>query len=573
VIDLSSSGHQPMTSVDGRLVLTFNGEIYNYRELRLELEGLGCAFRGASDTEVLLQAWAMWGEECLPRLQGMFAFAVWDTKQERLTCVRDAFGIKPLFYAKSSEGFYFASEIHALRELVDKPTNMNSAVMVEYLIHGRYDLSTETFLDGYQRLAAGHVLRIDAYGGQLQAHCERWWWPSLDEDRHLSFDDAVTGVRERFLENVRMHLRSDVPLGVALSGGVDSSSIACAIRHVEPDVPISTFSFVAPGSLINEEAWIDIVNRHIHAVPNKVSVSPEGLSDDLDSMILAQGEPFLSTSIYAQYRVYQAAREVGVTVMLDGQGADELLAGYHGYPSARFRSLLRNGQVADWMRLLRGWSSFPGRSMSDGLQHSVEALAPRRLLPYLRRMSGRDQIPSWIDQSVYPNLVNHSLSQMHPSRGEGQRFLAARLRESLTEGELGVLLRHGDRNSMHWSIESRVPFLTTSFAQFVLRLPEQYLLAPHGETKHVFRAAMRGIVPNVILDRRDKIGFDTAEFDMLRPLRPRVAEWLEGLESIPFVDSAIARKYVEDALSGQRPFTSQVWRLINASRWVQLNNV
>lgn len=573
IIDLSPGGHQPMVSADGRHVLTFNGEIYNYKELRIELQRLGCVFRSASDTEVLLQAWETWGEGCIPRLRGMFAFAMWDSRERRLTCVRDAFGIKPLFYANLKAGFYFASELPALHALVGETMTMNSAVMLDYLVRGRYDIGTETFFAGCERLEAGHVLRVLLDDDAMQIEVERWWWPSIEEDTGVSFRDAVAGVRERFVENIRLHLRSDVAIGVALSGGVDSSSIASAVRYIEPEMPISTFSFVAPGSPVNEEMWVDSVNEHVRASPHKVIIQANELADDLDTMIMTQGEPFGSTSIYAQYRVYQSASESGVKVMLDGQGADELFAGYDGYPTARVRSLLRSGDLVGWARLLSGWSEYPRRSAGQWLQHSVAAIAPQSFMPYMRRVSGRDRRPAWADARAFKRLetriVHQELSRSH---WDG-RSLAGRLREALTQGEMGVLLRHGDRNSMRWSIESRVPFLTTDFAEYSLRLPETYLLSPRGETKHVFRAAMRGIVPDAILDRRDKVGFETPETYWLRALRPRVPEWLEGLDSIPFVDASAARMHVDGALSGRRPFTWQIWRLINASRWVQVNHV
>lgn len=571
IIDLSPGGHQPMESSDGRYVLTFNGEIYNYKELRRELEGLGCVFRSASDTEVLLQAWATWGEKCLSRLKGMFAFAIWDAFEKQVTCARDAFGIKPLFFSNTPSGFFFASELPALRALVGEPSAMNQEVMLDYLVNGRYDLRTETFFEGCERLEAGHVLRLSLKLSTLAPEVERWWWPSVEEDSFLIFSAAVEGVRERFLENVRLHLRSDVPIGVALSGGVDSSSIAAAVRYVEPDMPISTFSFVAPGSAVDEESWVDIVNRRIGAVPTKVAVSATELADDLDAMIMAQGEPFGSTSIYAQYRIYQAAREAGITVMLDGQGADELFAGYHGYPGAMMRSLLRGGDFLGWARFLRGWSDYPGRSLNEGFQHSVAGIAPRSFIPYLRRMSGLDRLPAWVRGRAAREFGVPAFSFSPEGGGSGNRFLVSRLRDALTQGEMGILLRHGDRNSMHWSIESRVPFLTTDFAEYCLRLPERYLLSPTGETKRVFRHAMRGIVPDVVLDRRDKVGFETPEKDWLSALRPRISEWLEGLDAMEFIDSSVARTHVDEVLSGQERFTWVVWRLINASRWSQVS--
>lgn len=571
IIDLSSGGHQPMISEDERYVITFNGEIYNYKELRNELSNLGCTFCTASDTEVLMQAWSVWGEQCLHRLKGMFAFVILDRHEHTLTCVRDAFGVKPLFYTCSPQGFSFASELPALRALIDEPHSMDESVMLDYLVSGRYDQGSSTFFEGFKRLEPGHIMRLNLSGTGLELENKRWWQPSIEEFSSMSFTTAVGEVRERFLENIRLHLRSDVPLGIALSGGVDSSAIASAVRYVDPDMDISTFSFIAPGTPVNEESWADVVNFHIGAKSHKVSVSAKELVEDLDDMIRAQGEPFGSTSIYAQYRVYKAAKSAGITVMLDGQGADELFAGYHGYPSARMQSLLRTGNLLGWAKLVNKWSAFPGRSLKIGLQHTATGIMPKPMLPLARRITGRDKTPNWVCAKNLNELKFGTETYSNPFEPDKGRHLSHRLREALTLGEMGVLLRHGDRNSMRWSMESRVPFLTTDFAEFALKLPESYLLSSQGETKHVLRAAMRGIVPEQVLARKDKVGFETPEHNWLLELRPNIEDWLSGLELIPFVDTSEAKSFVNRFLSGKEPFSWQVWRLINASRWVQLS--
>ena len=385
-------------------------------------------------------------------------------------------------------------------------------------------------------------------------------------------DQAAAELRARFLDNIRLHLRSDVPLGAALSGGLDTSAVVCAMRHVEPDLPIHTFTYVARGSPLDEEAWADRINRHVGAVPHKVSVTPEELADDIDDMLRAQGEPFGSTSIYAQYRVYRLAREAGVTVTLDGQGADELLAGYIGYPGQRLHSLLDGWRVLDAARFLSGWSKWPDRSV----RHAVLALGseycPNVLRGRLLPMLGRSSEPAWLDAG---NLREQGVACNRPSRRDPRqdlpgRRLAATLRDCLISRGLPALLRHGDRNSMRWSLESRVPFLTTDMAEFVLGLPERYLISPQGETKHLFRAAMRGIVPDAVLDRRDKVGFATPELDWFRVLRPKLADWLDGAAAVPFLDEQACRAEVAAIVDGRRRFSWQAWRLINFCRWVQV---
>jgi asparagine synthase (glutamine-hydrolysing) len=252
VIDLSDRASQPMYSRDGRYGLVFNGEIYNYIELREELSRAGHNFHTQSDTEVLLTAWEAWGKESLHRLTGMFAFAVFDFTLRTCTLVRDAFGIKPLFYACADGGFYFASDTRAMRALAPHSTTLNLQRAYDYLVHGEYDFGSDTFFSEFSSLLPGHLMELsldNAHAARPQA----WWTPSIAKGYTLNFEEASLRLRELLLESVRLHLRSDAPLGAALSGGIDSSVIVCAMRHIEPDLPIHTFSFIASDSTVSEE--------------------------------------------------------------------------------------------------------------------------------------------------------------------------------------------------------------------------------------------------------------------------------------------------------------------------------
>lgn len=567
ILDLSSAGHQPMQSADRRFSIVFNGEIYNYRELRSELQSLGHSFISDSDTEVLLAAWIQWGRTCLSRLAGMFAFVVLDRKENTLNCVRDAFGIKPFFYAAQDGDFYFASEIPALKELLPSKLVLSWQRAYDYLAHGDYDSSADTFFEGITHLLPGHLFTVDLQTGRV-TEPERWWAPRIVERTDLSFTDATEMVREQFLQNIRLHLRSDVALGAALSGGIDSSAVVCAMRHVEPDLPIHTFSYIAAGSEMSEEAWVDLINTHVSAVPHKISVGSDELVRDLDSMILAQGEPFGSTSIYAQYRVFQLARESGVTVTLDGQGADEMLAGYNGYPGQRLRSLVEKGRLAEAASFLNEWAKWPGRSRTSGVKNLAGQMVEGRLYELLRSLSGIGSMPRWLNEAP---LVEHGVIGRFPrqrsSFDESGRRVMAELGLSLTRRGLPALLRHGDRNSMRFSVESRVPFLTLDMVNLLLSLPEHYLISEKGETKHVFRAAMRGIVPDDVLDRRDKIGFATPEHAWLLSMADTVRGWLREDLQLPFFNQAEVLREFELIIAGKKPFSWQVWRWINFSRW------
>lgn len=567
VIDLSAAGHQPMESPDKSVSIVFNGEIYNYRELRAELEPLGHRFVSGSDTEVLLAAWRQWGRACLPRLVGMFAFVVFDSARGSLTCVRDAFGIKPFFYSREKGGFLFASEVAAIKALKQERVQLDWQRAYDYLVHADYDSGARSFLEGVLHLLPGHLVELDLASGAL-GEPQRWWTPSIEQRSDLSFADATEQLRERFLASVRLHLRSDVPLGAALSGGIDSSAVVCAMRHVEPDLPINTFSYIARGSAMSEEVWVDRVNQHVGARPHKVMVSGDELARDLDDMIAAQGEPFGSTSIYAQYRVFQLAREQGVTVTLDGQGADEMLAGYNGYPGQRIRSLLEKGQLAEAWHFLDEWSRWPGRSRLAGAKRAVAEMSQGALYDALRRLNGMHSLPHWIRSAP---LEEHGIIRRYPRQraqaGSAGRRVMAELALCLTQRGLPALLRHGDRNSMRFSVESRVPFLTLDMVEMALSLPESYLISPQGETKHIFRAAMRGIVPDDILDRRDKIGFATPEQEWLLGMAGQVRSWLAEDLHLPFLDQAAVLAEFDRVVAGRQAFTWQVWRWINFCRW------
>lgn len=567
VLDLSADGHQPMVSSDKNVSIVFNGEIYNFRELREELKALGYGFVSASDTEVLLAAWCHWGQDCLRRLVGMFAFAVFDRKRGVLTCVRDAFGIKPFFYSKIDGGFGFASEIPALTALLSLKPTLNWQRAYDYLIHGDYDSNSSTLLNGVMHLAPGHFIELDIKTGALSEQ-KRWWSPNIKERSDLSFSQAAEMVRERFLENIRLHLRSDVPLGAALSGGIDSSAVVCAMRHIEPNLPIHTFSFIAGGSDVNEEYWVDRVNAHVGAIPHKVHVTAQELAADLDDMIKSQGEPFGSTSIYAQYRVFKLAKEHGITVTLDGQGADEMLAGYNGYPGQRLRSLIETGRIIDAWNFLNRWSQWPGRNKLHAVKALVGQLTEGPLYERLRRLNGDQHRPTWLNEQVMRDAgVSLSYPNKQPEDILSGRRVIAELAASLSQRGLNALLRHGDRNSMRFSIESRVPFLTIDFANLLLSLPEHYLISPNGETKHIFRAALRGIVPDDVLDRKDKIGFATPEKDWLMSMAPVIREWLSVPIDIPFINQPALLREFNQVMGGTRPFTWQVWRWVNFYRW------
>ena len=568
-IDFSAAGYQPLYSADGRYVLVFDGKIYNCPELRLELEAVGICFKSRTDSEVVLHALMHWGKACLTRFTGMFAFALYDARERTLFCARDFFGIKPLYYHHGKIGFAFASELPALLEFPDIPRRVGAQQVYGYLRFNKYDKGGDTFFENIIQLPPAHVLTVDLQSGTV-AEPVCYWRPDLHQRSSLSFADAAMHLRELFLNSVSMHLCSDVPFGVALSGGIDSSSVICAVRHLQPEAELHTLSFIAKDSPVSEEHWINLMAKHTRAVRHTVEVAPQELVQDLDTMIRYLGEPFGSSSNYAQYRVFQLARDCGIKVTLDGQGADELFAGYWGYPGQRMASLLLRGDIAGAWRFLRAKSAWPGCSAKQTIQRTIRELIPECLIPFGLKIIGTDPAPAWMDVAALRErnvrfTILDERTALYPHKDKVRQTLAYQL---TWEGLQG-LLRHGDRNSMAFSIESRVPFLTREMAEFCLSLPEEYLIDMNGRTKSVFREAMRGIVPDAVLDRRDKIGFATPEQDWLNALAPWVEEILSTAEAVPYLKLGEARAEWRAIRDGKKAFDWRVWRWLNYARWAQ----
>jgi len=566
ILDLSETGWQPMGTRDGRYFITFNGEIYNYVELRAELGRLGYEFRSQSDTEVLLTAYAAWGTNALRRLVGMFAFAILDTVRRVVFLARDFFGIKPLYYTVSKDSFAFASELKPLLEF-GADRRVNADRLFEYLRFGLCDYGSETLLSNVFQLASASYMEIPL-DGSFKTHPEFYWKPNVCSRNDISFDEASNQLRDIFLKSVRLHLRSDVAVGSALSGGIDSSSIVMAVRHLEPKQEIHTFSYIADDATLTEERWVDIVGSAGHACVHKMRPTAEELLADFDHLTYALDWPTGGTSLYAQYCVFRAARDAGIKVMLDGQGADEILAGYRFFLAARLASLIRQRRWGDAGEFLQKATHWPGMDKKTLIFTASDYLLPTRAQVPLRRLIGKELAPAWLNRSwfrrrgVSPHAFRYSAQE--------PEVLKESLRRHLTDS-LPNLLRYEDRNSMSFSVESRVPFLIPELVDFVLSLPEEYLVAPDGTSKAVFRQAMRGIVPDAILDRRDKIGFATPERKWLSALNSWVFQVLERdvAREIPVFDSAAIKREWECIEKGRRPLTEYVWRCLNVIQWTE----
>jgi asparagine synthase (glutamine-hydrolysing) len=520
IIDLSNFGHQPMHYLD-RYTITFNGEIYNYLELRDMLLQKGYTFQSHSDTEVLLALYDHLKEQSLTLIDGMFAFAIYDSKENKVFCARDRFGEKPFYYShKNGEELVFASEMKAIHALKGKgPTNKK--ILYNYLAFGyvdnRTDLS-ETFFEGISNLPHSHYMYIDLATSTTRV--ERYWSISIGANSlHDDPDKARLKIKELFYTGLKRRLRSDVSVGSSLSGGLDSSIIVCAIDHlfkngfcVENGDPASstiqnTFSARFPGFARDEGKYIDMVTNVTNVSPHYTYPDEQTLLSEIDRVAYHQEEPFGSASILAQYEVMKLAREKEVTVLLDGQGADEIFAGYHGYYHVYFREMRRReaGKYA---------SEFAAYEKLHS-DNTVNEKPRRNIAQY-----AREYFPSYVDKLRFGRMIFKQKTKKYfnsdffeDNSRSFYRFNNSfnRLNEELNyasmNGDLQHLLRCADRNSMAHSREVRLPFLFHELVNYAFSLPADYKIHD-GWTKWILRKSFDDLLPKEICWRKDKIGYE-----------------------------------------------------------------
>jgi len=570
ILDVGESGHQPMCLPDSRAALTYNGEVYNYLELRGALGETAASLRSSGDTAVLLSALARDGEAALGRIEGMFAFAYVDVRTGRFLLARDALGIKPLFYVRRAEAIAFASEIAPLLTLPGITRRCDAEGAVQSLRFGLATPTSSSLFADIQQLRAGELLRGDV---QEPGRAEIRRWYRLPEAPSFAGSrvEAVASVREEVLRSVDMHLRSDRTVGTALSGGVDSSAVVMGMRRVGgPGLDLRTITFVASTKALSEERWARLVSREAESQGFFVRSEDTDLAGDIDDYIRAQGEPVGGTSAYAQYCVYRAAAKAGLTVMLDGQGPDEMFAGYDFFLATRARELVWTGRFAAAARLVRSdhvrEKGLGGLVLRQSMRRSAGA---NPTTERLRQHVGRPSIPPWVWSGGMRAAVRQHFAT-HEAPGFGG--LHEHLRHSIEHG-LVNLFRLADRNAMRFSIENRVPLATRRLADLALSLPSGFHFGADGSSKAVLRDAVRGLVPDAVLDRRDKIGFANDDATNLLKCSAWVEDVLDSASNCPFVDSFALRAAWKEWRVGRQATTSWLWSSLVFLRWWQLYRV
>lgn len=573
IIDLSREGHQPFCYMD-RYYLVYNGEIFNYRELKSQLQEKGYEFATNTDTEVLIAMYDCYGKACVDQLNGMWSFTIYDKKQRIFFCSRDRFGVKPFYYSCQDGMFLFGSEIKQIISMMQGDIYANKQRLLDFLIMGDLDYTDETLFQGVKQLKGGYNLVLDLTTGTHTL--EQYYDLSKNVRKKSSYKAACNDFRRLFEQSVTLRLRADVPVGYCLSGGLDSSSIVCmadfVIERSGKKTEQHTISSCFEDKEYDEQEYIDEVVGHTHVIPHKIFPKEEDLFKNLNEIIWHMDEPFGSTSIFAQWNVFRSAKEQGLTVMLDGQGADEQLAGYTGFYSVilayylrRFR-LIKFGKEVYYYCKNRRVSEKYVSAIDVMLNAFVSAFIPNKVKLFLKRKSGYGYSQLPFSEALIEETVKDR--ELYPV-SDPQKYSLDHMKCSMS-----ALLHYEDRNSMTHSIESRVPFLDYKLAESVYSMPISYKIR-EGITKSVMRDGLGEILPYKIKNRISKLGFVTPEekwinnnFDTFRTELEYACKKLENL-----IDSNKIMDWFDKNRGAIKRGDYLPWRIICAGHWIDVFHV
>ncbi len=537
IIDLSLAAHQPMTR-DG-CTIVYNGEIYNYLELKIELQKFGFTFTSQSDTEVLLCAYLRWGYDCLHRLNGMFAFALWDSRHKSMFCGRDRLGIKPFYYAIQGDNFLFASEIKAILAIQKSRPDLNEDLIYDYLVMGWLDHTNETFFRGINKLPPGSFLVADGNSIEIKPY----WLLTRSSEVSADFEASVEKFRELFTNSISLQMRSDVDVGCCLSGGMDSSAIVCTAAPLTA-YPMKTFTIRYHDSSMDEWKYAQYVARKIHSHTSAVFAEPKEFWHCLPDVVGVQEEPFTNPSVYAQWLLMRIIRENDVSVVLDGQGADEILCGYAKFFFYYLFDMWRDRNIFPLLTTLFC-------ALLNGGKHLLDIGAAKRYLP--SNIIGRNhnvlRLEFWKRQ-------RHRVV----SRPGGDLFYQQKL--DVEKYSLPVLLRYEDKNSMSHSVESRVPFLDHRIVEFALNIPSAHKFTG-GRAKRIMRQALSDVLPMEILNRRTKLGFGGNFSSWVEALHQNLESWIDSPKEA--IDPYVDRKMLNILLASH---DASLFRFVIFDRWL-----
>ena len=570
IIDLSPAGHQPMANDDGTLHITYNGEIYNYIELRDELRSHGMSFRSSSDTEVLLKAYQRWGAGCVPRLNGIWAFAIWDSRKRELFCSRDRFGVKPFHYAEVGDTFVFGSEAKAVlaSDLVERAPNWE--VIHRYLALNLTHVDSQTFFRDIRELPAAHNLAVTRHGLDLARY---WDLPPVGPADERSDETWMREYSDLLDDSTRLQMRSDVPVGCCLSGGLDSTSLTQRAAE-QSSISMETFTAYLPHPSYDER-------EPVQAFAERMSgrISPHLVAPDLDSwfdehkrVVYHHDEPHAGLIAAAQWEVMRRAHDCGVKVLLDGQGADESLGGYNFFIESLAADMLRGGNVVGMMRLLTEFEDRRGSGVLTGLGR-----LGRTALRATRSRSSLYALEGAVAQRALPldaGWLGEMGSLRVPTIQRAGSRLDSEIATALQTTMLPTLLTFEDRSSMAFSIESRVPYLDHRLVELAFGLP-RHLRVEGTRTKVILRRIMENRLPAEIVDAKLKKVFGTPYQLWFSPALMGAARELLGDRAFrerPFVDARRLERWMGgwSRGAGDRRMAFQVWNMVNMELWFRI---
>ncbi|WP_242927107.1 asparagine synthase (glutamine-hydrolyzing) [Pontibacter vulgaris] len=565
ILDLSSAGHQPMP-LGLKYTIVFNGEIYNYIEIKQELINLGYSFASGTDTEVILAAYDYWKETCVSKFNGMWSFVLLDKTKNTLFCSRDRFGVKPFYYRITKSYFAVASEIKQFTTLPDWEAVLNRSKAIDFISRGIFDHTDETLFNGVKQLKGGHNLTFN-----LQDYSfiiDRWYnLGSAIKPYQGNFEAAKEDFKKLFQSAVKLRLRSDVKVGSCLSGGLDSTSIVCTVNELlrqenKQDIQ-ETVTACSHEKKYDEQVFADKVIKATSVKAHKVYPDLDELFSKLDELIWHQDEPFTSSSIFAQWSVFKEARKNNLIVMLDGQGADESLAGYPPFHDAYLTGLLKQLNFAQILKETQSLRLLKNYNVVKRWQFLLKFILPQVIADKLASNSNK-----FLSKSA-----NEEKARYKPVFKEDLKEMSL---DQLLISNLPMLLHYEDRNSMAHSIESRVPFLDYRLVEFILSLPDNYKIN-EGQTKYIMRESLSDILPQEIKNRHDKMGFVTPETIWIQKNAEQVKQHLqsatEAMESL--IDKEQVLTSFEKLVSSNIDINigSVFFRILTLHRWLLKFNV
>jgi asparagine synthase (glutamine-hydrolysing) len=567
IIDIQPTGYQPICNTDKNLWITHNGEIYNYLELREELAKAGFKFHTSSDTEVILNAYKNWGPDCVNHFNGMWAFVIYDKEKNQLFASRDRFGVKPFYYVHNNTCFAFASEQKALLAggLVDfKP---NGRAIFDYWLFSSMEREEEGMFKGITELFPSHNLAINVKNGELK----KWKYYTLPyskqyEDKVFNEKQSTDKIRALLTDAVNLRMRSDVEVGSCLSGGMDSSSIV-SLMSKSGHKGINTFTASFADAAIDESSWAKIISDAVQSKVHVVKPTAKELLKDLHDLFYCQDIPIWSTSTYAQFRLMRLTKESNIKVVLDGQGGDELFAGYDNYYFYYLQDVLKNEGLAAFM------------SASKEIQKLVPSVKwyfkKRILKEYLYRLPVQQQMKARLSVHKELTYLNKDFLHAHVNELERDDETADSVNGALANDFYNTLLKSylkcEDRCSMWHSVESRTPFSDDiNLIEYAFSIPSKYKIQ-HGKLKPLLREAMRGIVPQQVLDRKDKKGYTTPNGKWIAEIKDDVRDIFEN----PIVGEYMNTKKLladYDKLFNQpdKPDNGRIFKLIAFPMWLTI---